>query len=109
MANNTVTCTGLVAALGNQVGLSKLECGDLLESVLNEITDCLAKGKPVKISSFASFTIRQKNERFGLNPKTLEKVLIPPHKVIQFRAARKLKDQINFTAENGIEATTWSE
>jgi integration host factor subunit alpha len=49
----------------------------------------------VKISSFGSFSVRQKGKRVGRNPKTGEEVPISPRRVLVFRASHVLKDQIN--------------
>ena len=51
-------------------------------------------------SSFGSFSIRQKNERIGRNPKTGVEVPILPRKVLVFRASHVLKDQINKGSES---------
>jgi integration host factor subunit alpha len=59
----TITRAQLSEAIYQEVGLSRNESADLLEMVLNEITDALLKGEPVKISSFGSFSVRQKGHR----------------------------------------------
>jgi integration host factor subunit alpha len=91
----TLKRSDLVDALYQEVGLSRRECESLFETFVDEITDCLAKGDTFKVANFASFSIRQKNERIGRNPKTGEEVPIPPRKVVVFRAASKLKKQAN--------------
>ena len=91
----TITRSNLAETLFREVGLSRNECEALLETVLDEISDCLATGETLKMSNFGSFSIRQKNERLGRNPKTGEEVPIPPRRVVVFRAASKLKNQVN--------------
>ena len=95
MANKTITRSDLVAALNEEVGLSKNDCAELLEGVLHEITDSLVKGDTVKISTFASFKPHQKYQRTGRNPKTGEEVPIPPRKVVVFRPSLELRFKIN--------------
>ena len=95
MAGNTVTRADLAEAVFREVGLSRNESAKLVESVLGLITDSLAKGETVKISSFGSFSVRMKGQRIGRNPKTGEEVPILPRKVLVFRASHVLKDQIN--------------
>ena len=63
--------------------------------MLEEISLSLIKGDNVKISSFGSFSIRQKGERIGRNPKTGVEVPILPRKVLVFRASHVLKDRIS--------------
>ena len=95
MAGKTVTRANLSEAVYQEVGLSRNESAELVESVLREVADTLTRGEPVKISSFGSFTIRQKGQRIGRNPKTGEEVPILPRKVLTFRASNVLKGRIN--------------
>ncbi len=94
MTNKTITRTDLVATLNTEVGLSRAECSDLLESVLKEITATLAIGETVKIHRFATFIPHQKNARIGRNPKTREEVTIPPRRVILFRPSPELRAKV---------------
>lgn len=91
----TVTRAQLSEAVYQEVGLSRNESSDLVEAVLNEISDSLVKGETVKVSSFGSFYVRQKGERVGRNPKTGEEVPILPRRVLVFRPSHVLKERIN--------------
>jgi len=95
MAGNTVTRAQLSEAVYQEVGLSRNESADLVESVLKEIEESLIRGETVKISSFGSFYVREKGRRIGRNPKTGEEVPILPRRVLVFRASHVLKDRIN--------------
>ena len=95
MAGNTITRAHLSEAVYQEVGLSRNESAQLVESVLAEIGDRLVEGDTVKISSFGSFSVRQKGGRIGRNPKTGEEVPIDPRRVLVFRPSHVLKEQIN--------------
>ncbi len=95
MTKNTLTRANLAEAVYQQVGLSRNESSDHVEAVLAEISDRLVQGETVKISSFGSLQVRQKNGRIGRNPKTGEEVPINPRRVLVFRASHVLKDKIN--------------
>lgn len=95
MTGHTVTRAELSEAVYQEVGLSRNESADLVETVLNEISDALVRGEMVKISSFGSFAVRQKGQRIGRNPKTGEEVPILPRRVLVFRASHVLKNRIN--------------
>jgi integration host factor subunit alpha len=95
MAGQTITRAYLSEVVYQEVGLSRSESAELLESVLSEIAGALAKGETVKLSSFGSFSIRQKGERVGRNPKTGEEVPILPRRVLVFRPSQVLKNRIN--------------
>jgi integration host factor subunit alpha len=97
MAGHTVTRADLSESVYQEVGLSRNESAELVEAVLNEISDALVQGEMVKISSFGTFSVRQKGQRIGRNPKTGEEVPILPRKVLVFRASHVLKDRINRT------------
>lgn len=95
MGDTTVTRAELSEAVYEEVGLSRNESSELVETVLDEIADALEHGEVVKISSFGSFSVRQKGERVGRNPKTGEEVPILPRRVLVFRASHVLRDRIN--------------
>ncbi len=95
MSGKTITRAQLGEAVYQEVGLSRNESADLLETVLNQISDALAVGESVKISSFGSFSVRQKGQRIGRNPKTGEEVPILPRRVLVFRPSQVLKTRIN--------------
>lgn len=95
MAEGTVTRADLGEAVYQEVGLSRNESMDLVEMVLQEMSDTLVKGEMVKISSFGTFSVRQKGQRIGRNPKTGEEVPILPRRVLTFRASHVLKNRIN--------------
>ncbi len=95
MSERTVTRAQLSEAVYQEVGLSRNESADLVESVLNEVAGHLVTGETVKISSFGSFYVREKGERVGRNPKTGQEVPILPRRVLVFRPSHVLKDRIN--------------
>ena len=95
MAGKTVTRAELAEAVYQEVGLSRIESAALVEAILAEMADALVAGEAVKISSFGSFSVRQKGERIGRNPKTGEEVPILPRRVLVFRPSHVLKDRIN--------------
>ena len=95
MGNHTVTRANLTEAVYREVGLSRNESADLVESILQEVSGALVRGENVKISSFGSFLVRHKGGRIGRNPKTGEEVPIEPRRVLVFRASQVMKDKIN--------------
>ena len=91
----TVTRADLYDAVYRELGLSRSEAADLVELVLKEITDCVARGEQVKLSSFGTFTVRKKSQRMGRNPKSGVDVPIAPRRVVLFKASGILKRQVN--------------
>ena len=95
MPGKTVTRADLTEAVYQEVGLSRYESAQLVESVLEEISSTLARGESVKVSSFGTFSVRDKAQRIGRNPKTGEEVPILPRRVLVFRASHVLKNRMN--------------
>jgi len=91
----TLTRADLAESVFKQLGLSRNESAQLVESVLDEVSDTLIKGENVKLSSFGSFLVRDKAGRVGRNPKTGEEVPIDPRRVLVFRPSQIMKDNIN--------------
>ncbi|MHB2265576.1 integration host factor subunit alpha [Aliihoeflea sp. PC F10.4] len=94
MGGTTLTRADLAETVYRQVGLSRTESAQLVEMVLDEICDAIVRGETVKLSSFATFQVRSKNERVGRNPKTGEEVPILPRRVMTFKASNVLKERI---------------
>ena len=89
-----MTKAEIATIICDRVGLSKKESSQIVEIVLEEIKDVLAKGEDVKISGFGHFMVRSKNSRRGRNPKTGESITIESRKVVTFRASQLVKDQL---------------
>ncbi len=109
MAGNTVTRAQLSEAVYQEVGLSRNESAQLVESILAEICGSLVQGETVKVSSFGSFSVRQKGGRIGRNPKTGEQVPIAPRRVLVFRPSHVLKEKVNQNLTGSRISTSISE
>ena len=100
MERKTLTRQDISEALYRDVGLSKHESALMLETVLEHISNALIDGEIVKISSFGTFTSRQKRERIGRNPKTGVTATINARRVISFKPSKLMKARINKSEEN---------
>ena len=94
MSEKTLTRMDLSEAVFRESGLSRNESAQLVESVLDHMADALISGEQVKISSFGTFSVRDKTARVGRNPKTGEEVPITPRRVMTFRASQLLKERV---------------
>lgn len=94
MGQETITRTDLSEAVYQKIGLSRVESAELVETVLDIISDRIVDGESVKLSSFGSFLVRSKNERIGRNPKTGEEVPITPRRVMVFKPSNILKEAV---------------
>ena len=95
MAGSTLTRSDLSEAVYREIGLSRNESSELVETILDRIASALIDGETVKISSFGTFAVREKGARMGRNPKTGEEVPIEPRRVLVFRPSHILKERVD--------------
>ncbi|WP_353532622.1 integration host factor subunit alpha [Cognatishimia sp. WU-CL00825] len=94
MTEKTLTRMDLSEAVFREVGLSRNDSAQLVETVLSHMSDALVRGEQVKISSFGTFSVRDKAARVGRNPKTGQEVPINPRRVLTFRPSHLMKDRV---------------
>lgn len=85
----------LVDQLVVEHGFSKREAKELVEAFFAEISDSLVDNRPVKLSGFGNFELRDKSARPGRNPRTGEAKVIAARRVVTFHAGQKLRGKIN--------------
>jgi integration host factor subunit alpha len=90
----TVTRADLVQTITEKFMVSKPVAVELLESVLELLSEALAKGEKVKILNFGTFSVHQKPERIGRNPRTRIEAKITARRAVKFKAAAVLKDKV---------------
>tara|TARA_A100001391_G_scaffold6748_1_gene4333 strand:+ start:3520 stop:3837 length:318 start_codon:yes stop_codon:yes gene_type:complete len=89
-----LTKADMADRLHEELGLNKREAKELVETFFEEIRDSLADNRPVKLSGFGNFDLRDKSERPGRNPKTGEEIPISARRVVTFRPGQKLKQRV---------------
>ncbi|MGH1451670.1 MAG: integration host factor subunit alpha [Paracoccaceae bacterium] len=94
MSEKTLTRMDLSEAIFREVGLSRNDSAQLVETVLDHMSDALVGGEQVKISSFGTFSVREKAARVGRNPKTGKEVPIEPRRVLTFRPSHLMKERV---------------
>ena len=93
--SRTLTRADLTEAVYRNIGLSRNESADLVESVLEEMCVSLESGEEVKLSSFGTLSVQSKRERVGRNPKTGVEATITPRRVLSFRPSHILKNRVD--------------
>ena len=94
MGGQRVTRAELCSRVHDEMGLSRADCSELVESMLDEICAALERGENVKLSNFGSFLLRDKNLRMGRNPRTGVSVEIAPRRVLTFRPSQHMRDRV---------------
>ena len=91
----TITRVDVAEAIYTEIGLSRKDSGDILDMVVNEIVSELSAGNDVKLSSFGTFSLRDKKQRTGRNPKTGVEAVISSRRVISFKPSQTMRKLIN--------------
>ena len=92
---NNITRDDIAEFINNEFGLTKKDCINLVNDIIEEIIKGLNEHKIVKIHNFGTFKLRRKNARIGRNPKTKEEVMIAPRNVISFFPSKHILKKLN--------------
>ena len=104
MTNGSMTKAELVEEVSRVSDLTKKHSEVIVDTVFKSIIDALHRGEKIELRGFGSFRLRKREPRKGRNPKTGDKVDVPPKKVPYFKPGKELKDLINREAEAETDA-----
>ena len=94
-----LTKADIVAAVQAEIGFTKKQSFDIVESFLELIKSKLESGENVLVSGFGKFCVNQKSERRGRNPATGEDLMLEPRRVVIFKCSGKLRERVNAEPE----------
>lgn len=89
-----LTKADMAEHLFEELGLNKREAKDFVEMFFQELSHALEQGEEIKLSGFGNFSLRDKRQRPGRNPKTGEEIPITARRVVTFRPGQKLKARV---------------
>lgn len=85
----------LIQKVADKTGLTKADTARALEATLETISHALKKEERVALVGFGTFSAKQRLERVGINPRTLESAIIPAKIVVKFKSGFKLDAKLN--------------
>ncbi len=85
----------LVSKIAEAGGLGKNQANDVLNAVLDSISDALKSGDKVTLIGFGTFSVSEREARQGRNPQTGQTIQIPSKKVVKFKPGKELADKVN--------------
>ncbi len=94
-----LTKKDLVNLIYMQLGFSKQISENLIDDFFSTLIDNLNEEEVLKLSKFGTFSIRQKKQRLGRNPKTKEEKMISSRKVVLFKPSKEFKNFVNIENE----------
>jgi len=95
----TLSKEDIINSIYSQVGMSKKQSRNAIESLLEIIKHTLEEGEDVLISGFGKFMVKYKATRRGRNPQTAEDLQLRARKVVVFRISGILREKINKAIE----------
>lgn len=93
-----LTKADLVEEVARVTQLTKKQAEGIVNLVFETIVDSLRSGRKIELRGFGSFRIRNRGARLGRNPKTGERVEVPPKRIPYFKPGKELKEQLNHSA-----------
>ena len=106
MTGGSMTKAELVEEVSRVSDLTKKHSEVIVDTVFKSIIDALHRGEKIELRGFGSFRLRQRESRKGRNPKTGDKVDVPPKRVPYFKPGKELKDLINKESDDDVLATS---
>ncbi|MCK4391120.1 MAG: integration host factor subunit alpha [Desulfobacterales bacterium] len=91
----SLTKANIVDSVYRDLGLSKFESAQVIESLLEIIKRTLANGEHVLVSGFGKFCVNEKKERRGRHPQIGKDITVRSRRVVTFRCSRTLRERIN--------------
>lgn len=85
----------LIEALAQDIGIPHREAAAITNTVIDTMTEALARGESIEIRGFGSFVIKQYGSYEGRNPKTGRKIKVSPKKLPFFKVGKDLREQVN--------------
>jgi len=89
-----MTKADLVEMVAESSDLPRKQADEVVQVILESITAALSRGEKVELRGFGSFRIRRRGERNGRNPKTGDKVHVPPKKIPYFKPGKHLREEL---------------
>jgi len=99
----TLTKADLAKYLDEEIGLTNREAKEIIELFYKDISDALINGRQVKLSGYGNFTLHDKSERPGRNPRTGQEVPVTARRVVTFHSGQKLKARVEKYAGKELE------
>jgi len=84
----------LIDEVSGKVGITKKGTGNVIDAIVETITNALKKGEKVALVGFGTFQVMKRKARRGRNPQTRETIQIPAKKVPKFVPGKDLREAV---------------
>ena len=90
----SVTKYEIVQRVAEQTGLEAVQVKRVAQLLLDGMVEALANEGNLELRDFGVFRARTRKARKARNPRTGEKVMVPPRRVVGFRAGKGMKERV---------------
>lgn len=90
----TITKRDLADSVAQRTEQKKLVVRETIQCLLDCIIEELGEGNRIEMRDFGVFEVKSRAARTAQNPKTLERVSVPPRASVRFKPGRKMRDCI---------------
>jgi len=91
---HTVTKKELIDRIADDTGNKRVVVKKVVQSFLDSIIEELGHGNRLEFRDFGVFESKQRAARIAQNPKTLERVHVPPKRTVKFKVGRLMKQKL---------------
>ncbi|HOF19334.1 MAG TPA: HU family DNA-binding protein, partial [Phycisphaerae bacterium] len=88
---HTVTKKELVDRIADQTNYKRVLVKRVVQNFLDEVIDELGRGNRLEFRDFGVFETKERAARIAQNPKTLQRVHVPPKRTVKFKVGRMMK------------------
>lgn len=85
----------LINTVAQKTDLPKTLISKIIDTVIETIEDAVARGESVTLVGFGTFSLIERKERRGRNPRTGETMVIPARKDVKFKAGKRFKERLS--------------
>ncbi len=101
---HTVTKKELIDRIAEQTNNKRVVVKKVVQSFLDAIIDELGEGNRLEFRDFGVFESKERAARIAQNPKTLERVNVPPKRTVKFKVGRLMKKRLQGDLSGGDES-----
>jgi integration host factor subunit beta len=101
----TITKKDLVNRIAERTGETKVVTKSIIQMFLDEIIGELSRGNRLEFRDFGVFEVKPRRARRAQNPRTLEKVNVPPKRVVKFKVGRVMRERVSDSGPAGDPAS----
>src|SRR5260370_20843978 len=92
--NRTVTKKEIVKQISDRIGLTQLKTKDIVQQTFDAIVDTLIEVGRIELRNFGVFEVKQRKARKARNPRTVDKVDVPPKHVVTFKPGKEMEERV---------------